>query len=112
MVNDDLKSILPDVKSFSPTNLKYMRYFYEMYPDAVICPQVEDELITDANRPQAGDDLQIIFRIPWGHNKIILDKCKGNSEACFGGRERNRMRTMSRAGGYVGDHLKGIAMLL
>ena len=38
-VSDDLKSILPDVKSFSPTNLKYMRYFYEMYPDAVICPQ-------------------------------------------------------------------------
>ena len=28
-----------------------MRYFYEMYPDAVICPQVEDELITDANTP-------------------------------------------------------------
>ena len=78
-VSDDLKSILPDVKSFSPTNLKYMRYFYEMYPDAVICPQVEDELITDANRPQVGDDLQIIFRIPWGHTKIILDKCKGNS---------------------------------
>mgnify|MGYP004666892725 FL=1 len=22
------------------------------------------ELITDANRPQAGDDIQIIFRIP------------------------------------------------
>ena len=43
-VSDDLKSIFPDVKSFSPTNLKYMRYFYEMYPDAVICPQVEDEL--------------------------------------------------------------------
>ena len=56
-VSDDLKSILPDVKSFSPTNLKYMRYF----------------------RLQVGDDLQIIFRIPWGHNKIILDKCKGNS---------------------------------
>ena len=37
------------------------------------------ELIADANRPQVGDDLQIIFRIPWGHNKIILDKCKGNS---------------------------------
>ncbi|MFR0961008.1 MAG: DUF1016 N-terminal domain-containing protein [Dorea sp.] len=56
-----------------------MRYFYEMYSDAVICPQVEDELITDANRPQVGDDLKIIFRIPWGHNKIILDECKGNS---------------------------------
>ena len=74
-MSDDLKSILPDVKSFSPTNLKYMRYFYEMYPDAMICPQVEDELITDANRPQVGDDLQIIFRIPWGHNKIICIYC-------------------------------------
>ena len=42
----------------------------------MICPQVEDELITDANRPQVGDNLQVIFRIPWGHNKIILDKCK------------------------------------
>ena len=75
-VSDDLKSILPDVKSFSPTNLKYMRYFYEMYPDAVICPQVEDELITEVKPPQVGDDLQIIFRIPWGHNKIILDNAK------------------------------------
>ena len=49
MVSDYLKSVLPDLKSFSPTNLKCVGYFYEMYPDAVICPQVEDELITDAN---------------------------------------------------------------
>ena len=28
-----------------------MRYFYEIYPDAVICPPVEDELITDATMP-------------------------------------------------------------
>ena len=27
-VSDDLKSILPDVKSFSPTNLKYMLFFF------------------------------------------------------------------------------------
>ena len=38
-----------------------MRYFYEMYPDAVICPQVEDKLITDVNRPQVGDDRIIIL---------------------------------------------------
>ena len=79
-VSDALKSILSDMKSFSPTNLKYMRYFFEMYPDAAICPQVENKLNTDINRPQVGDDSQSIFRIPWGHNKIILDKCKGNSE--------------------------------
>ena len=34
-----------------------------MNPDAVIGRPVELELITDANRPQVGDDLQIIFRI-------------------------------------------------
>lgn len=60
-VSADLKDIFPEVHSFSVTNLKYMRYFYEMYPDA-------------ENRPQLGD----IFRIPWGHQKLILDKCKPN----------------------------------
>lgn len=80
MVSEDLQTILPDVKSFSPTNLKYMRYFYEMYSDVAICPQTEDDLIDNENRPQAGDNLRIIFRIPWGHNKIIIDKCKGNTD--------------------------------
>ena len=32
------------------------------------------------NRPQLGDDLEnAIFFIPWGHNKVIIDKCKGDS---------------------------------
>lgn len=44
-----------------------MRYFYDLYPGA-------------ENRPQLGDDLELIFKIPWGHNKLILDKCKGNPE--------------------------------
>lgn len=66
-ISEDLKDIFPDIKSFSPTNLKYMRYFYEMYPEIL-------------NRPQLGDDLEnAIFFIPWGHNKVIIDKCKGDS---------------------------------
>ncbi len=40
-----------------------------MYPDAVIGRPVEAELLTDANRPQVGDDLQIIFRILWDITK-------------------------------------------
>lgn len=66
-VSEDFKDIFPEVKSFFSTNLKYMRYFYEMYPDA-------------QNRPQSVDDLNMIFRIPWGHNRIIIDKCKNNTE--------------------------------
>ena len=91
VVSDDLKDIFPDVKSFSPTNLKYMRYFYEMYPDAdnrrsftdgiesrENRPQAGDKLVDRQNYPQAGDNSEEVFFIPWGHNKLIIDKCKGN----------------------------------
>ena len=64
----DLSKALPDVKSFSVTNLKYMKYFYEMYPNA-------------ENRPQVVDDSeQLVFCIPWGHNIQIINKCKGNHD--------------------------------
>lgn len=68
-ISSDLKDIFPDIKSFSPTNLKYMRYFYEMYPTA-------------ENRQQLVDDseIQLIFQIPWGHHVFILSKCKGERQ--------------------------------
>ena len=61
IVSKDLKKELPDVKSFSPTNLKYMQYFYELYLS-----------------PQVVDSNEVIFKIPWGHHRYIIDKCKGN----------------------------------
>ena len=92
-ISGDLKDVFPDIKSFSPTNLKYMRYFYEMYPDIEIRqqtadalaipedrPQLVDDLDQIENRPRSVDDLEMIFYIPWGHNRMILDKCKGNPE--------------------------------
>lgn len=64
-LSKDLKKQFPEIKSFSVTNLKYMKYFYELY----------------SNCPQLGDDLgKRIFRIPWGHNKLIIDKCKNNRD--------------------------------
>ena len=39
----DLQRELPDVRSFSVTNLKYMTYFYELYADVVNRPQLEDD---------------------------------------------------------------------
>ncbi|MDO4284208.1 MAG: DUF1016 N-terminal domain-containing protein [Eubacteriales bacterium] len=66
-ISRDLCKELPDVKSFSETNLKYMQYFYEMYPNIGNRPQVVD-----------GSDDNAIFCIPWGHQRTILDKCAGN----------------------------------
>ncbi len=55
-----------------------MRYFYEMYPNAGIHPQLVDELSASENRQQSVDDLKEIFQIPWGHHIQIMGKCKGN----------------------------------
>ena len=77
----DLCEALPDVKSFSVTNLKYMKYFYELYPNAENHPQPGDTSNPVQNRPQLGDYSEpMIFCIPWGHNKLIIDKCKTNPE--------------------------------
>lgn len=77
-ISNDLANILPGVKSFSVTNLKYMKYFYEMYANH---PQLGDDLGVCENRPQPVDELNLeIFRIPWSHNRLIIDKCKGNRD--------------------------------
>ena len=44
-VSSDLKDLFPDIKSFSTTNLKYMRYFYEMYPSV---PENRQQLVDES----------------------------------------------------------------
>ena len=92
-MSKDLQELFPDVRSFSTTNLKYMKYFYELYPVIQNHPQVGDASEAGENRPQSGDGLtlpenrrqmihdlreEIIFCIPWGHQKLLIDKCKGD----------------------------------
>jgi len=65
----DLCAKLPDVHSFSETSLKYIKYFYSTYNQLItIRPQLEDELKTT------------IFSIPWGHQRVLLDKFKDNPQ--------------------------------
>ena len=81
-ISADLSRMLPDVKSFSATNLRYMVWFYELYQNL---PQVGENSKQDRILPQLGvksDEIQDneIFLIPWGHQKLIIDKCKGNRD--------------------------------
>jgi predicted nuclease of restriction endonuclease-like (RecB) superfamily len=57
----DLRKAFPEMKGFSPRNLKYMRAFAEAYPDNAIVQQVAAQ-------------------IPWFHNCILLDKVKDPKE--------------------------------
>lgn len=80
-VSSDLHDIFPDVHSFSVTNLKYMRYFYEMYPDVTNRQQAVDDSEKNIIRQQAVDELSTdaIFYIPWGHHVAIINACRNDS---------------------------------
>lgn len=52
---EDLRLAFPDMKGFSPRNLKYMRAFAEAWPDSEIVQQA-------------------VAQLPWGHNLVLLDK--------------------------------------
>ena len=53
----DLKKAFPEMKGFSPRNLKYMRAFAEAWPDEQFVQQVAAQ-------------------IPWFHNCVLLDKIR------------------------------------
>lgn len=74
-LSNDLAFAMPEQKSFSPTNLKYMTYFYQLYSEN--SPQPVDELDNAKISPQVVDEL---CSVPWGHHRYIIDKCKGNTE--------------------------------
>lgn len=94
-LSSDLKHALPNVKGLSFTNLVYMVYFYRLYPDLEIYPQL-GEKTQDEIYPQVEDKLEsnivktnnilseLVFSIPWGHHKLIIDKCgKDQDKAKF-----------------------------
>ena len=59
---------------------------HELYPDAIRnLPQVGVDSLEEQNLPQVEVKTGCgIFNIPWGHNKLIIDKCKGDpSKANF-----------------------------
>lgn len=60
-VSVDLRAAFPEMKGFSPSNLKYMRAFAEAWPDFLIRQQAVGEL-------------------PWGHNVVLLTKLKKEAQ--------------------------------
>src|SRR5689334_9949231 len=57
----DLRQAFPEMRGWSPRNLKYMRAFAQAWPDEAIVQQVAAQ-------------------IPWFHNCMLLDKVKTAEE--------------------------------
>jgi len=64
----DLSSEFPDMKGFSLSNLKYIKQWYLFYSQEI------------GKSQQAVGQL---VKIPWGHNIVIISKCKNLDEAFF-----------------------------
>jgi len=81
-ISEDLQKELPDVKSFSPRNLLYMHQFFRLFPDIEITHQVGAQITGEqiTHQSDAQFDRNIIFLVPWGHIKKIIDKCGEDSE--------------------------------
>ena len=79
-LSKDMRAILPEVGGLSSSNLRYMKKFYELYsvqklPRSAETSEEDDEVI---NLPQLVGDLSVdeLFSIPWGHHRLIIDKCR------------------------------------
>lgn len=60
-LSHDLRTAFPEMKGFSPRNLKYMRAFAEAWP--------EREFVQQA-----------VAQLPWGHNLVLLDRLNAPGE--------------------------------
>lgn len=77
---DDLKIEFPDMKGFSPRNLKYMRAFALAWPQFVQSTvahsyNIVDESFTIVQQPVA--------QLPWAHHLLLLGKVKNTDERLF-----------------------------
>lgn len=72
-LSKDLQAEFPDIKGFSSRNLWKCKKLYQFYSqELTILPQLVAEL---EDSP--------LFKIPWGHHDVILNKIKSPQEALF-----------------------------
>ena len=83
----DLREAFPDMKGFSTSNLKYMKYFAQLYPDLQFSQQSADQLSSTQIAQQTAGQLpdsqirqQSVAQLPWGHIVLLLTKVSEPAE--------------------------------
>ena len=83
-LSKDLIREFPDAKGFSQRNLKSIRQWYLFYSHNIEIGQQNVAQLTNTNLPiQKNEILELITSIPWGHNLVIISKCKNIDEALY-----------------------------
>ncbi len=71
-MSSDLQAEFPDMKGFSVSNLKYIRQWHGFWSNS-------GEATASIGQQAVGQ----IAQIPWGHNLVIISKCKKFDEVVF-----------------------------
>jgi predicted nuclease of restriction endonuclease-like (RecB) superfamily len=82
-LSKDLSAEFPDMKGFSLSNLKYIKQWYVFYSQEInkSQPTVGQNVHQE---PSIGQQLVgQLTHVPWGHNIVIISKCKNPNEALF-----------------------------
>lgn len=84
-VSIDLRNQLPGATGLSQRNVYYCKQFYQLYEKMLkILPQVGAKNKHNEVLPQVGAKLRgDICLVPWGHHKLIIDKCFDNPNKAF-----------------------------
>jgi hypothetical protein len=80
----DLKRAFPDIKGFSPRNLKYMRQFAEVWAEDFV--------------------QQLAAQLPWFHNSICFLTIRPRREVIESGRSRGGNAKAAVCQDLVDDH--------
>lgn len=75
-LSHDLIAEFPNMKGFSEVNLSFIRRWVSFYTEnldnsVTACDEIENQTIS------------LLKGIPWGHNRVIISKCKTVNEAFF-----------------------------
>lgn len=73
----DLIAELPNVEGLSERNLRYMKSFYTLYSS---CMKTLPQSVAKSENEILPQLVAELSSVPWGHHRLIIDKCKGNAE--------------------------------
>ena len=107
-LSSDLIDSIPNAKGFSPRNLRYMkRLFLFSKRISEILPQVGAKLSDVQTKDENGRKkleseilpqvVAKLFCLPWGHIKLLIDKCKNNPRKALFYMQQTQEHNWSRA---------------
>jgi len=84
----DLMAEFPGIKGYSLRNLKYIKQWYSFYSSDIeksqqLVGQISTQKLLHTEKTIGQQPVAQLTQIPWGHNIVIISKCKTLDQAIF-----------------------------